>query len=339
MAGFLRVTPQRQLTYPLRFGLDDKGSRVSRLRLPRMASFLRAQPSEITRDTIMGYISESSDFGEYGCGSDCSCSGCRGRSTLGEIYIPAEGSQPTRSQPKGGPVSSVGECPCTFPQPRRLTQWSQAMPQNPAVIKSWIPGKLGDPPLSKRYEPWRVRLGLRVPPQHLRFLNLNQFNWNQASLTPRLLQMVRHLAEHVRLSWKSMRPIGFIRLIGHTDDTGQEQYNVDLGNRRAQAVKTALENILKDDILKGRVRIAISVEKSPGIKEPTADNRTKTGRALNRRVEVFLAPPMAAPPSPPPPPPPPPRLRLLPRSRNLPTGRLFLQAGQASLSNNGSTSG
>jgi hypothetical protein len=99
-----------------------------------------------------------------------------------------------------------------------------------------------------------------------------------------------------------MQPIGYIRLIGHTDKTGTEQYNVALGNRRAQAVKEELERLLRDDILSGRTRIAILVEPSPGATEPTAANSTSEGRARNRRVEVFVAPP--EPPLPPPPPPP-----------------------------------
>jgi outer membrane protein OmpA-like peptidoglycan-associated protein len=256
----------------------------------------------------MGYISESPGFGEYGCGSGCSCSGCRRGPALGEIYTYEKQPEPMHSQPPSAPGSPVGELPRMFYKPRRLRRGVPAIPQNLSSIRGWTPARLGEPSLGKRYEPWRVRIGLRVPPQHLSFLNLNQFKWNQASLTPRLLQMLRHLAEHVRVSWNSMRPIGFIRLVGHTDNTGQEQYNVDLGSRRAQAVKDALENLLKEEIAKRRV--AISVEKSPGVKEPVADNRTQAGRALNRRVEVYVAPPLGAPPSkrpdPPKPDPPPP---------------------------------
>jgi OmpA family len=149
---------------------------------------------------------------------------------------------------------------------------------------------------------WRARLGVRPKPASLRFMNLDQFNWNDASLTARLQQMIGQLAQHVRLSWQSMQPIGFIRLIGHTDNTGPEQFNVDLGNRRAQAVKEGLENILREDILRGRIRIAILVEPSLGSSAPTADNRTREGRAGNRRVEVFVAPPEPSPaPKPPPP--------------------------------------
>jgi len=147
---------------------------------------------------------------------------------------------------------------------------------------------LGDAPSS---EPWRSRLGLRPQPQALRFMNLDQFRWNEASLTARLRLMVRQLAKHVRLSWQSMQPIGVIRLVGHTDNTGPEKYNINLGDRRAQAVKDELENILKEDMLKGRIRIVIFVDPSPGVSAPTADNRTREGRARNRSVEVFIGGP------------------------------------------------
>jgi OmpA family len=145
---------------------------------------------------------------------------------------------------------------------------------------------------------WRLR-GMRPTPQYLRFLDIDQFAWNipmsadpralSASLTARHREMIERLAKHVRLSWKTKQPIAFIRLIGHTDRTGVEQYNLELGDWRAQAVKKALEDLLKDDILKRR--IAIIVEKSPGSSAAKADNRTLLGRALNRRVEVFVAPP------------------------------------------------
>jgi hypothetical protein len=84
-------------------------------------------------------------------------------------------------------------------------------------------------------------------------------------------------------------------LIGHTDNTGRERVNADFGDWRARSVKKALEDMLKEDILKGRIRIEILVEPSPGASTPTADNRTREGRALNRRVEVFVAPPVPPP--------------------------------------------
>lgn len=133
---------------------------------------------------------------------------------------------------------------------------------------------------------WRSRSDLRSQPQSLRFMNLDQFKLNKASLTPRLMQMVKQLAKHVQVSWKTMRPIGIVRLIGHTDNRGKHDYNVKLGTRRARVVKAALEELLKEDILNRR--IAIFVEKSPGALQSIADNQTEAGRAANRRVEVFI---------------------------------------------------
>ena len=75
-----------------------------------------------------------------------------------------------------------------------------------------------------------------------------------------------------------------IRLIGHTDSTGTEKYNVGLGDRRANTVAAVLQDKLKG--LSGRTKVV--VEKSPGETDPTADNRTAEGQGLNRRVEVFI---------------------------------------------------
>jgi hypothetical protein len=113
--------------------------------------------------------------------------------------------------------------------------------------------------------------------------------------------MVEGLAKHLQLSWKSMQSIGLIRLVGHTDNTGLEKYNIDLGDRRARAVKEALQTLLRSDIIERRIRIAIVVDPSRGASAPTAENRTNEGRARNRRVEVFVAPaePMPEAPEPP----------------------------------------
>jgi hypothetical protein len=123
--------------------------------------------------------------------------------------------------------------------------------------------------------------------------------WNEASLTPRLQDMVKRLAQHVKESWETRKPIGYIRLIGHTDNTGGHEINVKFGNSRAVTVKAELQNLLREEILKRRV--AILVEESPGERKWVADNTTPMGRARNRRVEVYIEPPA------PPPPPPPPR--------------------------------
>jgi hypothetical protein len=155
---------------------------------------------------------------------------------------------------------------------------------------------LGGSPWSS---PSRAPSGILSKPPYLRYLTLDRFETNTASLTPRLTEMVDLLAQAVDLSWKSLQPISLVRLIGHTDNTGSEKHNVGLGDRRAKAVEAALQQRLTGLLRK----VAIVVEPSPGETEPTADNRTQGGRDRNRRVEVFVT--FGVAPSPPPPPPPP----------------------------------
>lgn len=73
-----------------------------------------------------------------------------------------------------------------------------------------------------------------------------------------------------------------IEVAGHTDSTGQVEYNMTLSERRAQSVAHAL-------IVRGvnRVRIATI---GFGPHQPVATNATAEGRTLNRRVELTLFP-------------------------------------------------
>lgn len=150
-------------------------------------------------------------------------------------------------------------------------------------------GELGEPSGG----PGVTTLAMRPTP----FLRLDRFVFDKASLTDRLADMVGKFGNAVAQSFASAQPVESIRLVGHTDSTGSETYNFGLGDRRANTVAAALRNQLKS--FAGRVSIV--VEKSPGEREPVADNRTGEGQALNRRVDVFVK--TAAPPPPPPKPP------------------------------------
>ena len=66
--------------------------------------------------------------------------------------------------------------------------------------------------------------------------------------------------------------------VGHTDSVGSDAYNQKLSVRRAEAVKAYL-------VSKGIERNRVYTE-GKGEKQPVADNRTKEGRAKNRRVEI-----------------------------------------------------
>lgn len=66
--------------------------------------------------------------------------------------------------------------------------------------------------------------------------------------------------------------------VGHTDWIGTDKYNQKLSERRANAVKAYL-------VSKGVPAEKIFTE-GKGKKQPIASNKTKAGRAKNRRVEV-----------------------------------------------------
>jgi len=65
---------------------------------------------------------------------------------------------------------------------------------------------------------------------------------------------------------------------GHTDSIGSEAYNLRLSERRANAVADYMES---QGISSSRI-----TTKGWGKSKPVADNRTKEGRAKNRRVEI-----------------------------------------------------
>jgi outer membrane protein OmpA-like peptidoglycan-associated protein len=73
-----------------------------------------------------------------------------------------------------------------------------------------------------------------------------------------------------------------VEVAGHTDDTGSEQYNQSLSERRAGAVAQYLQ---------GRgVNPQRLVTIGVGESRPVAPNSTPEGRQQNRRVELTLAP-------------------------------------------------
>ena len=70
-----------------------------------------------------------------------------------------------------------------------------------------------------------------------------------------------------------------IRVEGHTDNIGSKKYNLELSNKRAQAIK---DYLVGNGIDQSRITSI-----GYGLSRPIAGNDTKEGRALNRRAELI----------------------------------------------------
>ena len=73
-----------------------------------------------------------------------------------------------------------------------------------------------------------------------------------------------------------------VHIIGYTDSTGSDSYNLQLSQKRAHAVQRYLN---AQSVDRRRMRTA-----GRGEAQPIADNATSAGRSQNRRVEIYLKP-------------------------------------------------
>jgi len=76
-----------------------------------------------------------------------------------------------------------------------------------------------------------------------------------------------------------------VEIRGYTDSVGKPDYNKDLSERRAKAVKDYLES--------HGVAAGILTAEGFGMENPIADNNTAKGRAENRRVTVQFSAPVS----------------------------------------------
>jgi OOP family OmpA-OmpF porin len=100
------------------------------------------------------------------------------------------------------------------------------------------------------------------------------FDTNKATLS----NMAKSTLDKVAGDLSGMRSGYMVELQGYTDGQGSEQYNIGLSQRRAESVERYL---VSKNVPLYRVSIL-----GLGKDNPVADNKSKDGRAQNRRVEV-----------------------------------------------------
>jgi outer membrane protein OmpA-like peptidoglycan-associated protein len=74
----------------------------------------------------------------------------------------------------------------------------------------------------------------------------------------------------------------YVDIIGHTDSKGSKEYNQRLSEKRAKSIARYLET---NAVITERV-----MADGMGEDDPIANNDTREGRAMNRRVEIKLSP-------------------------------------------------
>lgn len=105
----------------------------------------------------------------------------------------------------------------------------------------------------------------------------NNYGFKTASieLKPETKQTLRTMGNMFRTY-----PETLIDIVGHTDNVGNAEYNLELGALRASAVQ---HELIRASV--SPLRISTS---SKGMTQPACDNSTESGRECNRRVELFL---------------------------------------------------
>lgn len=104
-----------------------------------------------------------------------------------------------------------------------------------------------------------------------------KFGLNRSSLSDEAQAALNDFATQLKTENKGV----YLEIQGHTDSSGSEEYNYQLGLDRAEAVQRYLNQ--EHGIPLHRMNVI-----SYGESEPAADNSTREGRAQNRRVNLVV---------------------------------------------------
>ncbi len=104
-----------------------------------------------------------------------------------------------------------------------------------------------------------------------------RFGFDQSKLSDEAQAALDEFAQSLKDENRNV----FIEIQGHTDSTGSESYNQELGLERAEAVRVYLNK--EHGVPLHRMEVI-----SYGESAPLADNSTREGRAQNRRVALVV---------------------------------------------------
>jgi outer membrane protein OmpA-like peptidoglycan-associated protein len=102
------------------------------------------------------------------------------------------------------------------------------------------------------------------------------FDVAKYDIKPRAQDWLKYLADMLQF-----HPNCTLKIEGHCDITGTKEENQTLSDNRANAVAEALKKL--------NTPKTINIKTTGyGSEKPVADNKTENGKALNRRVEIFI---------------------------------------------------
>ncbi len=102
------------------------------------------------------------------------------------------------------------------------------------------------------------------------------FDFDKFNVKSQYYPILNKVADYMRAN-----PEARIVLMGHTDNVGPREYNIQLSHKRASAVRQYL--VTTEGIDPGRITL-----NGFGYDDPISDNNTAAGRAKNRRVQGVL---------------------------------------------------
>lgn len=201
---------------------------------------------------------------------------------------------------KDGILNEADECPdtagiqptgCPDTDGDTIVDKVDACPEVPGVAPSGCPGRDTDGDLIADRDDQCVFLPEnkndhedadgcpeRLPPKLVQFdgvIKGIEFDFEKATIRPESEPLLDQAAE-VLGEFPGVK----VEIVGHTDNVGGEELNLDLSRRRAEAVK---DYLVKKGIAAERI-----TTQGKGPNAPIADNATEEGRAQNRRIEFRI---------------------------------------------------
>lgn len=135
-------------------------------------------------------------------------------------------------------------------------------------------GKL-DIPDTRKHLVITQPLRIRIVTNYIRTYTLENifFDFNKYTLKPASYKTLNALVKELKSN-----PDMIIEVAGHTDNLGDDRFNMRLSQKRANAVK---QYLVKHGISPNRI-----IAKGYGETQPITTNKTEIGRQRNRRVEI-----------------------------------------------------